>query len=127
MDNSIVGRLFLFDVNAAEQTIEYLNKIGLGCDKYRKENIDYMRLRDMYIIEFKEKPFIFKTLEYNNLFGEENYTNIRCIGEHGISFYIAGPAFGDGSIFVPINNINCIHTVEKEQIDSQISFEKCNL
>lgn len=126
MNNSIIGKLSFSDENIAKQTIKYLQKMGLGRDKYRKEDINYMRLEDIYIIEFKEKPFIFKILEYNNFFTEKNYIYITCISEYGLSFYIAGRELGDGSIFVPMNNINCIHTIEKKQINRHICFQEDN-
>lgn len=122
MNNSIIGKLLLTDDNLAKKTIKYLQEIGIGCDEYKKEDINYFRLDEIYIIEFKEKPFILKTLEYNNFF-EKQFISIICINENGASFYVAGPGFVDGCIYVPMNNINCIHTITKEQLNRQICFE----
>lgn len=56
-------------------------------------------------------------LEYNKFTGNKGSIDISHIGDKGVSFYIAGPDMGDGCILVPMSNINCIHTIKKEQID----------
>jgi hypothetical protein len=122
MSNSIIGKLFLCNEERDKKTIECLQKLGFTHDKYNKKNIDYLNLEDVYIIEFKEKPFILKTLEYNNFFDKKEYLSISKISEYGICIYVAGPEFGDGHIFLPMDNITCIHTIEKEQITDYIQF-----
>lgn len=116
MSNSIIGKLFLWEEEKAKQTIQCLRKLGLGCDKFKQKDIDYTVLEIIYIIEFKEKPFILKTLEYNNFFDEKNYIYINSVSEEGICFYVVGQEFSDGSIFVPMDNITCIHTIKKDQV-----------
>lgn len=123
MNSSIQCRLFFSDEKVAKETIKHLKKIGLDCDKYRKKDVDYMDLDDIFIIEFKETPFIFEILEYNNFTNNTGSIYISSISEYGISFYIAGPDMGDGNILVPMSNINCIHTIEKEQIDEYTKWK----
>lgn len=117
MNESIEGRLSFVDETRAEETIRYLQNIGLDRDKYREDDVNYLRLDDIFIIEFKEKPFILKTLEYREFFKNENIIDINYINKYGISFYIASKDIGDGNIFVPMNNISCIHTIQKNQVN----------
>lgn len=119
-----MGNLSFYSEDDAQQTIEYLNKIGLGTEESREINTQYISFKNKDIIEFKKKPFIFEILEYNNLLIE---ADINYISEQGISFYIFGMELGDGSIFVPMDNINCIHTIEKQQIDREITSERKKL
>lgn len=109
--------------SVAKSSIEYLQKIGFNWDRYRKENLNYLNLGDIYIIEFKEKPSILKILENVDLYNKNIYIKINSINEYGVGFYILGQYLGDGGLFVPMSNINAIHTITGEQIKKIICLQ----
>lgn len=113
MSNSIIVKLSLFS-EEEKRTIKYLQKIGISCDKFKNEDINYSKIKIIYIVEFKNKPIILEVLENNDFLDKRGSIELSCINEYGVSFYIANSEF-DGSIFVPMDNINCIHTIEKDK------------
>lgn len=119
--NSIIGQLSFSNENVAKLSIEYLQKIGFNCDSYKQENLNYLTLEDIYVIEFKEKPSILKTLENMNLYNKHIYIKINSINEYGVGFYVLGQYLGYGDLFVPMSNINAIHTITEEK-DKEIIY-----
>lgn len=113
MKNSVIGKLVLTDMDNAKMTVEHLKKLGFNYDKH-KEKFDCMQYDDLFIIEFNKKPFIMETLQKHEPYNENRSFPISSINEFGITFYVVTREsldYSDGYIFVPINNINCIHSV----------------
>lgn len=122
MGISLTCKLFLCREEDKKATLEYMDKIGIVCDRLRKEykfNEDYL-----YEIEIKNEPSIINTLKLCGYFKKEKVLNIIKMTEQGITFYLVEQYMLDGYLFIPINNIIGIHTIYKNNIERLIN-ENC--
>jgi len=124
MDNTIIVGSSLSS-HIAKETVNYLKKIGLVSDKYYDEEFEFNYSEEKnleFYIEFKEVPFVFKILKYNNCPSSETKCSIELysISEDGISFFIASPEIPGEILFTPMSNLISIHTIDKDSINRQI-------
>jgi len=114
MSHTIIGNFFTTLHQDLEDTTEFLKQLGMtfhgGIDK------------GFFYIELKELPEILlqlyssKYFDYNRSQSKKVWDVLK-ISEQGIALYTASPYGGDGYVFLPMNNIISIHTVDQEYLD----------
>lgn len=119
--NSVIGSLFFTGDGSEKRTVEYLKRISMASDKLKRGYS--IHDKHLYEIEFKERISVLDTLEACGYFQKNEYIGISSISEDGVSFYIAGQFMGDGFLFVPMHNINAIHTINKNNLQGLINQE----
>lgn len=105
-------RTKLFGCNT-KGNIDMLRKIGF--DFTYKETYN----KTIFVIELREAISILELLKLTGYFDWRQDSgeiwDLNNITEYGISIYMASIA-GDGSVFIPMNNIIAIHTISCEQL-----------
>lgn len=119
MGISLTCRLFLCREEDEKATLEYMDKIGIMCDRLRKV---YRLTEDyLYEIEIKNEPSVINTLKLCGYFKKEKVLNIMKMTEWGITFYLVEQYMLCGYLFVPMSNIIAIHTIYKSDIEGLIN------
>lgn len=119
MSHTIIGEFFTIKDEDLEDTTEFLKQLGMTFDG----GID----KSFFYIELKELPEILLQLYSSKYFDyrrsqSQKMWDILKIYEQGIALYIASP-YGDGYVFLPMNNIISIHTGNREHLDDLNSNE----
>ena len=107
MSITLKASLLTVEKNSFDETIDYLNKIGVSTGP-RTASVDLL-------IELREKPTIIRILEEMEMKAGKVWDVLK-IGEVGISLYVAHGT-GDGTIFIPSANVTAIHTIDEQFLE----------
>ena len=106
MSITLKASLLTVEKNSFDETIDYLNKIGVSTGP--RASVDLL-------IELREKPAIIRILEEMEMKAGKVWDVLK-IGEVGISLYVAHGT-GDGTIFIPSANVTAIHTIDEQFLE----------
>lgn len=120
MSHTIIGKFFPIQDEDLEDTTEFLKQLGMtfhgGIDK------------TFFYIELKELPEILLQLYSSKYFDRDRSQSKKVwdvlkISEQGIALYTSSFSGGDAYVFLLMNNIISIHTVDQEFLDALNSNE----
>lgn len=111
---SIAARLDSYHLGQSPATADYLTRIGMEFSSGFEEHILH--------IEFREIPRIITQCEDFALHstGQAMEWTIDRITKEGIHLYYVHekPVF-DGFVFIPMNNVLCIHTIDEGDLKQE--------
>lgn len=76
--------------------------------------------KQIFLIELREKPSILTRLEAAGYFSRDNKRvwEMLSITDNGLTIYLANREAGDGYVFIPLNNVLAIHTVNENWLNA---------
>lgn len=94
---------------------------GVKVSRYlKKEGIaDHAKEDDLFLVELRECPRILTQLQAAGYFQNTSFDAWHLMGmsERGLLLYLCHDK-GDATIYIPMTNVICIHTIDSPQISA---------